>query len=117
MALVRLLRSWNGGFRRTVRDEDGQELDVLKFAPGEVLELDELEMAAIKDDLGKALEEVELVDNKFRPVGFETQNPNAGDLIKKSPRRALAEQQGGEDSAATKKSRRGKPAEDHACDK
>lgn len=108
MNLVRLARSWNGGFTRSVRDDKGEVIDILRFEPGEVLELDEIEFAAVQNDLGKALEEVELVDGKFRPLGFESQNPKDGDGIKKSPRRTLAEQQAEDKSPETKKERRGK---------
>lgn len=55
MPLVMLKRSWPGQFHRTVRDESGQPLRRLDFAPGEPLQLDELEHAACADAIPAAL--------------------------------------------------------------
>lgn len=44
------------GFRRSVRDEDGNVIRTLQFKAGESIELtDEADIAAIRKDLGKAL--------------------------------------------------------------
>jgi hypothetical protein len=53
---VRLKRAWPGPFRRSVRI-DGKPVSILEWNPGDVMEVtDETELAAIKDDIGKALE-------------------------------------------------------------
>jgi hypothetical protein len=55
---VRLKKTWPSNFRRTVR-VDGKAVAILEWAPGDVIPvIDEHELAAIKDDIGKALEEM-----------------------------------------------------------
>lgn len=73
--LVRLKPSWPGQKRRSVRFDPatgaqvlaGGEIDrVIEFAPGEVVELDEVEMRAVSADVGVCIEHVRL-DEKGRP--------------------------------------------------
>lgn len=58
---VQLRGDWPGNFHRAVRDDKGEILTVLEFSPSDrtpMLITDPLELAAIKNDLGKALKEV-----------------------------------------------------------
>ena len=53
---VMLKADWpEAGFRRTVRGADGEVVRVLKFTPGEPVELCEQDFAAVENDIGPAL--------------------------------------------------------------
>lgn len=57
---IMLKRDWQGKFRRSVRDEKGEILETLTFEPGVPLELNAEQYKAVKDDIGKALQEVDV---------------------------------------------------------
>lgn len=68
---VMLKRNWPGPFRRSVRDEDGNVVRLLTFAPGEAVKLQgEDEIDAVAADIGNALIEVGL-DGRLRPKSPE----------------------------------------------
>ncbi len=51
---VMLRKDWPGSFRRTFGDAKDRQM--LEWSPGDVMELKtEAEIAAVKDDIGKAL--------------------------------------------------------------
>jgi hypothetical protein len=58
---VRLKKNWPGQFRRSVKDATGETVSILEWSPSDPVPMeitDELELAAIRNDLGKALQEV-----------------------------------------------------------
>lgn len=77
MPMVMLKRNWQGHFRRTLpgatKDDPPR---VLEFAPGELQEVTDAELVAIKDDIGAALHVVEF-DGR-RPKVIEWQPPPEG---------------------------------------
>lgn len=81
---VKLSRSRPGPFRRSVRSEDGKSvLRVLEFQPGEAVELtDPLELAAVRKDLGHALEV--LPDLPLKPVAADSEESTAGESAETS---------------------------------
>jgi hypothetical protein len=96
---VKLSRSRPGPFRRSVRSEDGKSvLRVLEFQPGEAVELtDPLDLAAVRKDLGHALEV--LPELPLKPVAADPEEPtepNSGES-------AEASETSGDGKAAGKK--------------
>ena len=67
---VQLKPGWPGTFRRTVRDKDKKIVRVLEFQYGEPPQeiTDELELAAIKVDIGNALIEKPPPVTKVEPI-------------------------------------------------
>jgi hypothetical protein len=66
MPKVMLRRNWPGNFRRSIRNEKGEVLRVIEFAPGQAVEVLDDEMPSVQADLGHALQLVTL-DKKNRP--------------------------------------------------
>lgn len=58
MAWVRLKINWGASFSRSVRDGTGAVAKRLTFKPGEPTEVYGDELAAVRDDVGKALQAV-----------------------------------------------------------
>lgn len=88
---VQLKPGWPGSFRRTVRDAKKQVVRVLEFQPGQPPQeiTGELELAAIKVDLGNALVEKPPPITKVEPAEL-TEKPAAT-----LPRTAAATQRRG----------------------
>ena len=55
MAWVMLRRDWPANFRRTIRDDNGLELGVMHFVPGEPVEVEGDQLKGIRKDIGAAL--------------------------------------------------------------
>ena len=58
---VRLKAGWPGNFRRSVKDSAGETLTILEWSPEDKTPMevtDPMELAAIKNDIGKSLEVV-----------------------------------------------------------
>lgn len=69
MPYVMLKRDWPAdSFRRSVSDEAGLPIKVILFPRGEPVELGPKEYAAVRQDLGVALDLVELVTGKMPRV-------------------------------------------------
>jgi len=58
--LVMLKRTWGGPFRRSVFDTGGKLVKVLVFQPGVPVEINDIELAAVLNDIGPALVEAEI---------------------------------------------------------
>lgn len=63
-------------FRRSVRDRDGRVIERLVFPPGKIVDLNARQAAAVKDDLGKALVELEAdARGKLRTKAEQAKEP------------------------------------------
>jgi hypothetical protein len=70
--LLQLKKNWLGPFRRSVRDEDGNQVELLKWTPGQVVDVTDEQLEFVLNDIGLSLIEVELDDKgRPRPVGAE----------------------------------------------
>lgn len=73
MPHVMLKKNWPGVFHRSVRTQKGELVKRLAFAPGEPVELDELELAAVSADLRKKILVPVNLDAKRRPRVLDLQ--------------------------------------------
>ena len=74
--LVMLSRKRQASFQRYVRDENGERTEKLVFEPGVVVDLDEDQFAAVKRDIGGALE---IVDQDGKAAKKKTADVINGD--------------------------------------
>lgn len=70
MIYVRLKPNWNGVFKRTIKGQDGKQVKVRTFTPGEVVGVEPNELPSLRRDIGNAIQPVEWSDEhgKFRPI-------------------------------------------------
>ena len=97
--LLRLKRNWpTDTFRRCVRDKDNSEVGEVHFSKGDIVELedDSIELLAVQNDIGKALEQVSIEDLRPKQPTKISGPPPAIDKLPKPPTpNALTETPGG----------------------
>lgn len=65
-----LVGSWPGNFRRAIRDNAGEVVRIIEFSPGEVYDLTDEELEAVRNEVGVCLFPVEIDKRRgrHRPV-------------------------------------------------
>lgn len=86
-----LKRDWPGNFQRTIRDEQGLELGVMHFVPGEPVEVEGDQLDGIRKDIGPALQWCQLT-----PDGHGLGKPHDDQSKQPTPPPAPVEVEGDE---------------------
>lgn len=61
-----LVGSWPGNFRRAIRNNAGEVVRIIEFSPGEVYDLNDEELEAVRNEVGICLFPVEIDKRRGR---------------------------------------------------